>query len=36
MGQVYEVERADGTFELRAALKLLKRSVDENPEVAPR
>jgi len=28
MGEVYEAQRADGTFELRAAVKLLKRGLD--------
>lgn len=34
MGEVYEAQRADGTFELRAAVKLLKRGLDTDAVVA--
>jgi serine/threonine protein kinase len=34
MGEVYEAQRADGAFELRAALKLLKRGLDTDALVA--
>jgi eukaryotic-like serine/threonine-protein kinase len=34
MGQVWEVERDDGAYELRAALKLLKRGLDSDAIVA--
>jgi len=34
MGEVWEVERADGAYELRAALKLLKRGLDSDAIVA--
>jgi serine/threonine protein kinase/Tfp pilus assembly protein PilF len=34
MGEVYEAQRADGTFELRAAAKLLKRGLDTDAVVA--
>jgi serine/threonine protein kinase len=34
MGEIYEAQRADGTFELRAAVKLLKRGLDTDAVVA--
>ncbi|HKY90156.1 MAG TPA: serine/threonine-protein kinase [Nevskiaceae bacterium] len=34
MGEVYAVERADGAFEMRAALKLLKRGMDTDELLA--
>jgi len=34
MGEVYEAQRADGAFELRAAVKLLKRGLDTDAVVA--
>jgi tRNA A-37 threonylcarbamoyl transferase component Bud32 len=34
MGEVYEAQRADGAFELRAAVKLLKRGLDTAAIVA--
>ena len=34
MGEVYEAKRADGAFELRVAIKLLKRGLDSGAVVA--